>query len=47
MSFKDKIRELRVARNLTQLDVAKGTGLSPSAIGMCMNKADGIPVMKY
>ncbi len=34
MSFKDKIRELRLARNLTQLDVAKGTGLSPSAIGM-------------
>ncbi|ERT60254.1 helix-turn-helix domain-containing protein [Megasphaera vaginalis (ex Srinivasan et al. 2021)] len=34
MAFKDKIKELRVARNMTQEEVAKGTGLSASSIGM-------------
>lgn len=34
MAFKDKIKELRLSRNLTQSDVAKGTNMSPSSIGM-------------
>ncbi|WP_427114169.1 helix-turn-helix domain-containing protein [Megasphaera sueciensis] len=34
MAFKDKIKELRLARNLTQEEVARGTGLSASSVGM-------------
>lgn len=34
MEFKDKIKELRRAKKLTQQEVGEGTGLSTSSIGM-------------
>ncbi|RKI37059.1 XRE family transcriptional regulator [bacterium D16-51] len=31
--FKDKLKQLRIARNLTQADIAKALGVSPATIG--------------